>query len=108
MATFPALEQTRVTQIEIQGDHRVDYSANGKPHVRIFGGSEKKRINVVIISDAVGWASVNTFYEANSGVPFTFTYDGDGSTSTYVFEGRPSRNVLVDGTYMITVRMQEQ
>jgi hypothetical protein len=86
MAVYPSFSQmTSSKEVQLLG-REVDRATNGAPRARSFFSAPKKVFNIVhgALSSAEK-ATLESFFAANSLIPFSFVWAGDGNTYSVIF-----------------------
>lgn len=88
MASYPSFKQSMSSDEQTLDDIEIDRAVNGTPKLRAYYTARKKifkiRHNYLLASEKT---TLDSFYEANRLITFTFTWNADGVVYTCLFAG---------------------
>ena len=105
MATYPVLDQDFSSTRKAVNNIKTEVAADGTLRAQNNYSATVYQFNVVhpYISDTEQ-ASVQTFYNANNDVSFTFNYAKDGADYTLIFLGEPEFNKMTANYWNVTMK----
>ena len=105
MATYPVLDQSYSSTRKALNNVKTEVAADGT--IRGQNNYSKTVYNFSIVHPYISdteQASVQTFYNANSDVSFTFNYAKDGADYTLIFIGEPEFNKATANYWNVTTK----
>lgn len=107
MAAFPTLKQDPSTSIAPISGRSLDISTGGTIRGRDLHSETVYDITCVniLVTDAEK-GTVETFYDTNKNLEFTWTYAGDSTTYDVVFVIRPQFTWTSHGFWTVTTKMR--
>lgn len=104
MASYPVLLQDAKSRRKPVNSIKVDLAGDGTPRGRVMHSKTVYNFTVThpLIS-TIDRDSIQTFYDTNKDLEFTFVWDADGLSYTLMFLGEPDPTWVAAGYWNVTM-----
>jgi hypothetical protein len=108
VANYPSFAQLVASEEGFLDDLLVDRAVNGNAKVRALYTTPKRRFTVKHRLSTTDRNTLQAFYSTNRALTFVFTWAGNSTAYTCIFEGPPTYDYADGMNVDVTVRIAEQ
>ena len=107
MSTYPTLGQTTQSREDYETGVVLERASNGTLRGRQLWAGAKLKLTLVHVCERADVDALLAFYAANVVTPVDVLYDGDNTTHSMMFDGKPVPQPLGGSIWRVTSNLVE-